>query len=232
MMNIGGFEVIFLNSRHNFDCTMRLNQILHERYPDFSDSLIEEIIENGQLKEIPKDTVLMDVGKTIQSIPLILEGNLKVLRPDEDGNELFLYYLYPGDACALSLVCSFSNRNGNVRAETIEDSTVLFVPIKFMDEWMTKHRSWYHYVLTTYRRRLEDVLQTVDSIAFHNMDERLVDYLKKAMELNGSNLILTTHQDIASELNSSREVISRLLKKLEQRGKIKIGRNKIEVLDI
>jgi CRP/FNR family transcriptional regulator, anaerobic regulatory protein len=211
---------------------MQLSQILHAKFPEFSEALIEDIIENGQLKEIPKDTLLMDVGKTIHSIPLILEGNMKVLRPDDDGNELFLYYLFPGDACALSLVCSFSNRIGNVRAETIEDSTVLFLPIKFMDEWMTKHRTWYYYVLNTYRRRLEDVLQTVDSIAFHNMDERLVNYLKKAMDLNRSTLIETTHQDIATELNSSREVISRLLKKLEQRGRIKISRNKIEILDL
>lgn len=211
---------------------MTLEQILKAKFPDFSNELIAEIIEHGQVKEIPKDSLLMDVGKPITAIPLILEGNLKVIRPDEDGHELFLYYLYPGEACALSLVCSFSNRMGNVRAETIEDSTVLFIPIKFMDEWMTRHRTWYYYVLDTYRRRLEGVLQTVDSIAFHNMDDRLIDYLKKAMELNKSNTIYTTHQDVANELNSSREVISRLLKKLEQRGRIKLGRNRIEVVDL
>lgn len=211
---------------------MHLEQILRAKFPDFSEELIQDMVEHGEVKNLPANSILMDVGKSIQSIPLLLEGNMKVMRPDDEGNELFLYYLYPGDACALSLVCSFSNRNSNVRAETIEDSSLLFVPIKFMDEWMSKHRSWYHYVLSTYQRRLEGVLQTVDSIAFRKMDERLIDYLKKVMDMSRSNVIHSTHQDIAQELNSSREVISRLLKKLEQRGQIKLGRNKIEVIDI
>jgi len=209
---------------------MKLEQIVKAKFPDFSQELIEEIVEHGQVKEIPKNTFLMDVGKPITSIPMILEGNMKVVRPDEDGHELFLYHLYPGDSCALSLVCSFSNRVGNVKAETLEDSTVLFVPIKYMDEWMTRHRTWYYYVLNTYRKRLEGVLDTVDSIAFRNMDERLIDYLQKAKELNVSTTIPTTHQDIATELNSSREVISRLLKKLEQRGEIILGRNRVELV--
>lgn len=199
-------------------------------FPEFSKPLIDEIVEGGVLKSVPPGEQIMDVGRHINEVPLLLKGKIKVYRPDERGNELFLYFLYPGDACALSLVCSASTGKSNVRAETLEECTMLNVPVKYMDSWMREYRSWYYYVLSTYRARLEEVLKTVDNIAFHKMDERLMQYLLKNQRASGSNQLHLTHQDIAYELNSSREVISRLLKKLEQKEWIKLGRNSIDIL--
>lgn len=207
---------------------------LKNNFPEFSAPLIDEIIEKGKHKFIPSDEVIMDAGKMITEIPLLLKGRIKVYRPDDSGNELFLYFLYPGDACAISLSCSYGNqRISRIRAETEEECEVLAVPIHHMDEWMLQHRTWYYFVLGTYRFRFEEILKTLDSIAFHKLDERLVIHLKKLREAQGSDhLENITHQDIAYELNSSREVISRLLKKLEQRGHIHLGRNHIQLLDI
>ncbi|MCB9245220.1 MAG: Crp/Fnr family transcriptional regulator [Flavobacteriales bacterium] len=205
-------------------------QRLKDIFPEFSMDLIEEIIACGTHKFIDAGTEIMDIGRPIREVPLLLKGKIKVFRPDELGNELFLYFLYPGDACALSLVCSASTGRSNVRAEAVEECEVMAVPVQYMDEWMRKYRTWYYYVLGTYRGRFEEVLRTVDGIAFHNMDERLVRYLLKNQEAAASDELHITHQDIAYELNSSREVISRLLKKLEQRGIISLGRNSIKIL--
>jgi len=199
-------------------------------FPEFSQLLIEEIIEHGTHHHIAEGTELMDAGGSIREVPLLLEGRIKVFRPDDHGNELFLYFLHPGNACALSLVCSAGTGKSNVRAETTENCRIISIPVKLMDEWMLKYRTWYYYVLGTYRARLEEVLKTVDGIAFHKMDERLVKYLLKNQESSGESILHLTHQDIAYELNSSREVISRLLKKMEQRGTIKLGRNSIEIV--
>lgn len=206
------------------------SQQLKDVFPEFSLDLIEDILHTGTHRFIDAGTEIMDVGKQIREVPLLLKGKIKVFRPDEQGNELFLYFLYPGDACALSLVCSASTGRSNVRAEAVEECEIIAVPVQYMDEWMRKYRTWYYYVLGTYRARLEEVLRTVDGIAFHNMDERLVKYLLKNQEAAGGNELHITHQDIAYELNSSREVISRLLKKLEQRGVISLGRNSIKIL--
>lgn len=199
-------------------------------FPDFSKPLIDEIIKVGTLKTVPSGEQIMDVGRHINDVPLLLKGKIKVYRPDEKGNELFLYFLYPGDACALSLVCSVSTGKSNVRAETVEECSILNIPVKYMDNWMREYRSWYYYVLSTYRARLEEVLKTVDNIAFHKMDERLMQYLVKNQKAAGKDQLHITHQDIAYELNSSREVISRLLKKMEQKEWIKLGRNSIDIL--
>lgn len=212
----------------------QLYEKIRSKFPEFSSPLIDEILEKGKHKFIPHDEIIMDVGKTIIEIPLLLEGKIKVYRPDENEHELFLYYLYPGDACAISLSCSAGPRRiSRIRAETEEECEVMSIPIQYMDEWMLKHRTWYYYVLNTYRFRFEEVLKTLDTIAFHKLDERLVIYLQKLREARNSNQLENiTHQDIAYELNSSREVISRLLKKLEQLGRIKLGRNHIELIDL
>jgi CRP/FNR family transcriptional regulator len=211
---------------------MDLAQELKILFPEFSKDLIDEMVEVGEIRQLYPDEEIMDVGKHIHEVPLLLEGKMKIFRPDEFGHELFLYYLYPGQACALSLVCSVSTGKSNVRAQTVEKCTILAIPVKYMDEWMRKYRTWYYYVLSTYRMRLEDVLKTVDEIAFHNMDERLIKYLRKNQKASESNNLHITHQDIAYELNSSREVISRLLKKMEQRSMIKLGRSHIEIINL
>ena len=158
---------------------------------------------------------------------LILKGLVKLYREDEDGKEFFIYHLEAGQACSLSLVCATKHEKSEVLAKALTDVTILTIPLSYMDQWMAKYKSWYQFVITSYRSRFEELLKTVDAIAFSNMDERLRDYLEKQVEKMGTNLKMT-HQDIATDLNSSREVISRLLKKMEAKGWIIIHRNSIE----
>ncbi len=209
-----------------------IKEILKEYFPDFSLALVEDISAVAELREFPEQFVLMDVGNYIKSVPLMYSGMMKIYRENDNGNELFLYYMYPGQACAISFVCAERERKSKVRALTVRPSKFIFFPIKYMDQWMLKHKTWYQFVLQSFNERFEDVLTTIDEIAFHNMDERLVLYLKKNITAHKSKLIKVSHQDIAYELNSSREVISRLLKKLERDGKINMGRGKIEILEL
>jgi CRP/FNR family transcriptional regulator len=160
---------------------------------------------------------------------LILEGMVKIFRENEDGNEFLMYYLQPGEACAISLVCASKMEASKVMAKTMENTTILMIPIQLMDEWMSKYKSWYYFVLETYRNRFEELLTLIDQVAFRNMDERLLFYLQKYKEVNQTNTINLSHQQIADELNSSREVISRLLKKMEQRNLVALHRNFIEL---
>ena len=210
-----------------------IRELLKEHYPRLNDQdFLEELESVSEIKEVPAGMSMMEIGQYIKTIPLLVKGLIKVFREDDEGNELFLYYIYPGQACAVSFVCSARERISQIRAETLDECTVISVPMEYMDPWMTKYKVWYYYVLETYRSRFEEVLKTIDSIAFHRMDERLMDYLKKNVSAHGTDVLHVTHQDIAYELNTSREVISRLLKKLEQQGKIKLGRNQLLVKDL
>ncbi len=210
---------------------MTKREILKKYYPQLiEEELINEIEKVSFLKTIAANEPLIDAGQYIKTIPLVYEGKIKIFREDEDGNELFLYYLYPGEPCALSLVCSTADRKSQIRAMTIEETKILALPVDSMNAFMAKYPSWYRFVISTYSARMEEMLHTIDSIAFHKMDERLLTYLDKAVQANGSRFIKGTHQEIAYELNTSREVISRLLKQLEKRGLIKLSRNLIEVV--
>ncbi|WP_226390996.1 Crp/Fnr family transcriptional regulator [Penaeicola halotolerans] len=209
-----------------------LSQILKANFKHLENDLRDEIVQFGKLESIPAGDLLMDMGSPITYVPLIFEGNIKVTREDEEGNEIFLYYLESGDSCALSLICSGRERISRIRAVATEDVVAIMIPIAKMDEWMVKYKTWYYFVLETYQYRLEELLRTIDSIAFKKMDDRIVEYLRKTSETQNSLTLHATHQSIAQELNSSREVISRLLKKLEQKGMIKLGRNQIEIIDL
>jgi len=209
-----------------------IKNILKEQFSEFSSELIDDIAEVSELRDFADKSILMDVGNYIKSVPLMYEGMMKIYRDDKDGNELFLYYVYPGQSCAISFVCAERERKSKVRVLTVRPSKFIFFPIKYMDIWMLKHKTWYQFVLHSFNERFEDVLKTIDEVAFHNMDARLVFYLKKNVAAHNSNTLIVSHQDIAFELNSSREVISRLLKKLERNGKIKMGRGRIEIIDL
>ena len=208
-----------------------IRKILDVKFPQFFDSdLKNEIAEVGTLKNVKEGVHLMDVGQYVKSIPLIVDGKLKIFREDEEGNELFLYYLYNGEACAISLVCTINDRVSQIRAVAMEDTQIISIPIEQMDKFMMTYRSWYQFVVRTYGLRLNEMLHTIDSIAFKKMDERLLAYLEKSAEVSGNTTINDTHQNIATELNTSREVISRLLKQMERKGFVKLSRNHIEVL--
>jgi len=201
-------------------------------YPQFEDELLDVIVKNGIYQEFEADEVLMKTGQYFKSIILVMEGLVKLYREDEEGGEFLMYFIQPSSACALSMVCAAKNEASMVMAKTLSPTRVIKLPLNLMDELMLKHRSWYHFVLETYRTRFEELLLTIDQIAFKALDERLEFHLKRLQENLKTNLLNVSHQDIAYELNTSREVISRLLKKLEQQGKVSLLRNKIEIIKL
>jgi len=203
---------------------------LKNLYPSFSNELIKEIETNSASQSFKAGDVIMRTGQYIKNTLLVTKGRIKIYREGEDGGEFFMYYLQPGQACAISMICATKSKKSQIMAKVVEDADVLLIPLSLMDKWMMQHRSWYEFVIETYRNRFEEVLEVIDSIAFRAMDERLEFYLKRHAEACGCNELKLSHQEIASELNTSREVISRLLKKMEQRGLVKLNRNQIEIL--
>jgi CRP/FNR family transcriptional regulator len=212
------------------DNKKKLDSYLDQSFPQFEKDLKSEILESASLLILPANTLMMDIGQKVEVIPLIISGNVKVFREDEDDHELFLYYLGPGEACAITMICSAREGYSKIKAIPEEETTVIVVPIAKLDLWMPKYKSWYYFVMDTYQDRFEELLKVVDGIAFHRMDERLIEYLEKNAEASQNAIVHKTHQQIAQELNSSREVITRLLKKLEQRGVVRVNRNQIELL--
>ena len=202
-------------------------EYLRQLFPTFEEPLIEELVKHGTIKEVKAGETLLRVGQTIRSTMLILEGLVKLYREDDEGKEFFIYHLDAGQACSLSMVCAAKHETSEVLAKALTDATILAIPLEFMEQWMSQYKSWYQFVITSYRTRFEEMLRTIDAIAFSNMDERLEDYLEKQVARLGNNLKIT-HQEIATDLNSSREVISRLLKKMEAKGWLIIHRNSIE----
>lgn len=198
----------------------------------FEEALINEIVQVGTFKEIPEGFKLMEIGEYVRGMPLLVSGAIKVLREDKEGDELLLYYLEKGDTCSMTLTCCMGDSKSEIRAIAETDTKLIMVPIRKMDEWAAKYKSWRNFVFESYHNRLNELLNTLDSIAFDKMDMRLVAYLKEKARINKEDTIHNTHQEIAYELHSSRVVISRLLKKLEQMGKIELHRNHIEILDL
>ncbi len=204
---------------------------IHKHFPNlYEPALLEEIETFGQSQKAPAGSTLMDIGKYIKSFPLLISGSLKIMREDENGNEILLYYLEAGKTCAMALTCCMKQEKSNIRAVVEEDAEMIMIPVQYSDEWVFKYKSWKNFITETYADRFDELLKTIDSIAFKKMDERLLKYLKDKARVLETNTLTITHQDIAKELNSSREVISRLLKKLEQLGEIKLGRNQISLL--
>ena len=199
---------------------MITKELLTNLFPNLEDGLYEAILEHAEIKEIPAGTPLLKVGQNIRSTMMVVEGTVKLYQENEEGDEYFMYYISPGQACAVSMVCSFQSEQSQVLAKALTNVTLLTIPIKYMDEWLSKFKSWHYFVIKTYRTRFEELLKTVNEVAFKNMDERLEFYLKQQVEKFGTTLKLT-HQEIATDLNSSREVISRLMKKMEENGRLK-----------
>lgn len=197
----------------------------------FDETVINDISNVAQLKIFKKNDIIIDIGQELSYIPLLIKGNIKVLREDNDGNELLLYVLESGDTCAMSLTCCMAKSVSKIRAVADEDATVIMIPLENMKKWFNSNDSWRSFILQSYQIRFDEMLETIDTLAFMKMDKRLFKYLIDKVKLSASIDLEITHQNIAEDLNTSRVVVSRLLKQLEKEQKITLGRNKITVLD-
>lgn len=200
---------------------------LKNLFPDWEEGLYEEVLEAANFHTAPAGTTLLKPGQNIRSAMLVVSGTVKLYREDPTDGEFFMYYLEPGEACAVTLVCDFHQETSQVLAKAVTDIAYLAIPLSKVDEWLRKYKSWHYFVIRTYRARYEELLQTIHSIAFKKMDERLEQYLMRQVGRWGTH-IKFTHQEIAADLNTSREVISRLLKKMEHDGLILLHRQSIE----
>ena len=210
---------------------MELKDLILEAYGGiFEKELIEEIAEVVTLVDFQEGDVLIDFGQYIKTMPLLMSGAIKIMREDFDEGELLLYFLEKGDTCAMTLACCMGDKKSEIRAIAENNGLVAMIPVQKMEEWMGKYKTWRAFVFESYNNRFNELLSAIDNIAFMHMDERLINYLEETSKVNNSKIINKTHQEIANELNSSRVVISRLLKALENEGKIILNRNNIELL--
>lgn len=202
-------------------------QALKKIFPNWEEDLYDAILKEAELREAKAGSILLKMGQNIKSTMLVVEGTVKLYQEGEDGSEYFMYHLNPGEACAVTLVCNYHHEQSQVLAKAVTDIQYLAIPIEFMDKWLNEFKSWHYFVIRTYRSRYEELLKTINAVAFKNMDERLEFYIKRQVSQFGTTVHLT-HQEIANDLNTSREVISRLLKKMENNGWIIMKRNAFE----
>jgi CRP/FNR family transcriptional regulator len=196
----------------------------------FEESLINEILEVSKIQNFKEGDIIIDFNENIKNMPLMLNGAIKILREDFDEGELLLYFIEKGDTCAMSMQCCLGNAKSEIRAIAETDGQLILIPVAKMNEWLGKYATWRNFVFNSYNNRLKEMLTTIDHLAFMNMDERVLNYLLEKSKINTSNQINKTHQEIAYDLNTSRVVISRILKALENKGKIKLNRAYIELL--
>jgi len=207
-----------------------LRKKLNEYYTTiFEAELIDEIIDNGILRTIDSHELLIDIGDKMTHIPLILSGAVKIIREDDNGDEIALYFLEKGDTCAISFVNCIHKTKSMFRGITEKETESIFIPVNKIDNWLVKYESWRHFIIDSYHMRLIEMVQSIDSLAFMKLDDRLLKYLTDKVKIMNNNILKITHQEIADDLNTSRVVVSRLLKILENEGKIKIKRNRIIV---
>ena len=197
----------------------------------FEEALLEEITRVGTLREVPADFELMDIGEPIKGVPLMLSGAIKISREDVNGDELLLYYLEEGDSCTMTMAWEMGQQKSQIRAVTELPSQLIMVPLSAVEEWSSRFPSWRKFIFQSYHKRMEELLATVDSIAFDQLEKRLWAYLVEKKRVTKVNTLSITHQTIAQEMHSSRVVISRLLKRLERDQKIRLHRNAIELIE-
>jgi CRP/FNR family transcriptional regulator len=196
----------------------------------FEPELVKEINESGEIKLYKEGDIIMDYGKYIRMMPIVIKGTVKVLRMDENGKELLLYYLSSNESCSMAYSCCVEAKKSEVKAVAEDNVELVAIPHNKLDEWLCKYPGWKNYIMRSFNERFLELLRSIESIAFHKLDERLIGYLKEKKRLSGSGVIKTSHYLIADELATSRVVISRLLKQLENDGKILLYRNEIKIL--
>ena len=193
--------------------------------------LLEQMAQVAKIRETTTDEIIVHVGDHLQMIPIVIEGSIKISRENENGVELLLYYIEGGDTCAMSLQCCTRKIDSQIKATSMEPSFLLMFPAEYMENWLDQFKSWRQYILNSYHTRMLELMESIDAIAFMNLDQRLLRYLSDQAKILGSTEINLTHQQVADDLHSSRVVISRLLKQLETKGEIKLLRNKIILMN-
>lgn len=209
----------------------KIRHYIETHFQFFETGLKEKIEEVAVLKHFPAGELIMRQGQYFKHTVLIAEGLIKLYREGNDGEEAFIYYLNPGQACALSIICAAKQETSQVLGKAVEDTVAILIPVSVIDELMKNYKSWYYFVLENYRDRFDELLLLLDHVIFKGMDERLEFYLENQVKQKGNKELSITHQEIAQDLNSSREVISRLLKKMEIDKKVRLNRNSIEWLN-
>lgn len=199
---------------------------------EFSSSpeLVEKLYQNGVTKNYHEGDVILDENASIRSIPIVMKGMLKVIRTEDDGREILLYYIKAGESCIMSFLGGMHNEKSIVRAEIEEDAEILFLPVDKVSLFIKEHPEWLDYIFRLYHKRFEELLDIINAIAFKKVDERLLSLLHKKSAITGSDMITITHEQLANELGTARVVVSRLLKQLEEDGRVKLGRNKITLV--
>ncbi|MCK4747062.1 MAG: Crp/Fnr family transcriptional regulator [Bacteroidales bacterium] len=205
-----------------------VEEIVKKRFPFFESGLREAIMESGTCREFSEGEELIREDQVIRSFPIVISGLIKVCRTDETGKELLLYYLRPGEVCTVSLICCMDRTRSRVKALTEEDTTAILVPVELLDSWMTMYQTWKEYVMRSMQKRFDELLDALDSIAFLKMDERLEKFFTDRFKSTGTTIFEGSHQEVALAMNSSREVISRLLKQMEKQGLVTLSRGRID----
>lgn len=210
----------------------KISQLLQSNYGFlFEKPLIEEIATLSRIVKAKEGEIIIDYNQTIRGMPLMVEGAIKISRQDNDGDELALYYLELGDTCTMTMTCCMGTQKSQIKAVAETEVIFLLVPIDKMKEWIKKYNSWLTFVFDSYNNRFNELLDSIDNLAFNNMQERLSKYIKDQVMIRKTTVLELSHQDIAYDLHTSRVVVSRLLKGLEKTGEIELGRNKILVIN-
>ena len=202
-----------------------MEEIVSKQYGFLEKDLRKEILLEGTPKTFKAGETIIREGQFISSFPLVLKGLIRIVRNNEDGNELLLYYLKENEVCAMSLTCCVANLKSTIKATAEENTEVVLLPVELLDKWMCEFPSWRQFIMQTFQNRFRELIYTIDSIAFLKLDERLEKFFTDRYEKTGSTTFSGTHQELAIQLNTSREVISRLLKKLENENKVELSRN-------
>lgn len=209
-----------------------LDKSLIQSYFDslFEEELIDEMVQIGQIRSFKENEILIDLDQTITHMPLLLHGAIRIIRDDDNDGELLLYYLEKGDTCAMTMTCCLGTKTSNIRATAETDGEMVMIPVQKMNEWLAKYPTWRAFVFNSYQDRLDEMMRSIDNLAFNDSKGRLKNYLIEVASVNKSRVVNKTHAEIAYELNTSRVVISRLLKVLENEKFIKQQRNSITIL--
>ena len=195
-----------------------------------SPELVENLQQYSIRKEYEAGSIILNENAHIRSIPIVTKGTLKVIRTEEDGREILLYYIKAGESCIMSFLGGLHNETSKVKAEVEDNAEILFLPIEKVSLFIKEYPQWLDYIFRLYHKRFEELLEIVNAIAFKKVDERMLVLLNKKTELTGNKTLNITHEQLANELGTARVVVSRLLKQLEEIGKVKLGRNKITLV--